>query len=146
MIFCELAFGDRYCDGHGQYRNLIVITDNYESVQKAQEKIKSLNLNIANDYHDGTMCEDAWKLLLESGYTLESLAAAADDIEWDEYKTLEEAYNDFFHSGEEVEYWLNIDAVIDIYVHLLRYFGAEFTVVNIEKTIDCYAGYGCFYE
>ena len=43
MIFCELTFGDRYCDGHGQHRNLIVVTDNYESVQKAQEKIKSLN-------------------------------------------------------------------------------------------------------
>lgn len=139
MSFYGLSFGDYYDDGHGKHEEIFIQTENIDSVLAAKKEVNKRKLYLANDYNDSSICDETWKLLIESGYTITQLAEVFDCRIDEDYATLE----DFFKSDDSEKNYLSIDVIEDIYLHLLRYFGAEFTVVPI-KIIDCDAGYGCF--
>ena len=139
MEFCRLTFGDYWGDGHSQYEAVVIQTEDIDKVRDAMRDIASRGLNIANDWQERCLCDKTWNLLLESGYTIEQYSEVADCDLTEDYKTLEE----FIKSDDGEKNWVSIWAVIDIYLHLLRYFGAEFDVLDM-KTFDCDAGYGCF--
>jgi hypothetical protein len=139
MNIYGLSFGDYYDDGHGKHQEIFIQTENIDSVLTAKKEINRKNLYLANDYEDSSLCDKTWKLLIESNYTITQLAEALDNRIDEDYATLEE----FVNSDDNQKNYLFINGIIDIYLHLLRYFGAEFTVVPVE-IIDCDAGYGCF--
>ena len=139
MELCRVVFGDYWGDGHCQYETVILQTNDMDKIRNAMREIASKGLSIANDWQDRSLCDKTWALLLESGYTIEQYSEVADCDLTEDYKTFEE----FVRSDDDEKSWVSIQVVIDIYLHLLRYFGAEFDVLEIP-IFDSDAGYGCF--
>ena len=101
------------------------------------------------EYEDPTLSEKVQAALLESSYPIESFAKFRDDCKVDKFNNL----NEFFQSDYYIDYWVNLDLVVDAFIWLLNWKGAEITRSEEEIPMICNwtcrgfetVGYGCFW-
>jgi hypothetical protein len=144
-------FGDYYGDGHKQYSTLCLQSPKTkEELQAIIEKVKSIHSifdnwegGLARQYNEPHIGEVAWEEIIKLGYPYEKLGEFLDDIEFDIYKNWEEL--------KELNYlpaiYVNIEFIMDVWIFVLNYYGAELEEVEVEDDnhFDFGYGYGCFW-
>lgn len=144
-------FGDYYGDGHREYRT--VLCESPKSYDELQAIIKKIEFQhpafqnwdggLANCYEKPHIDAASWEDIIRLGYPVESFIEKADDSDYSDIKKWE----DFGEIEDLTELYINIEVVIDIFVFIMNYYGAELTIVPEEPhnifTFDY--GYGCFY-
>ena len=149
-----LPFGDWSDDGHGKYEKVLIEAPSMEHLRNAQieiEKIygKDFWMGFAEECEDPTLSEKVQAALLESSYPVERFAKFRDDCDINKFNNL----NELFQSDYYVDYWVNLDLVVDAFIWLLNWKGAEITRSEEEIPMICNwtchgfetVGYGCFY-
>lgn len=132
-----LTFGDYYGDGHRQYKMIFAEGQSVNKVKEAERKMKEAcpNFYMAEDYEDGSIGEETWKLI-EQIYPIERFKQYDENHGW----RPEDTWTDIKQSNG----FYYIDVYIDIYVYLLNHFGAEITQVEIPHALDTQSCYGWF--
>ena len=150
-----LPFGDWSDDGHGKYEKVLIEAPSMEHLRKAQIEIEEIYGKdfwrgfAEEEYEDPTLSEKVQAALLESSYPIERFAKFRDDCKVDKFNNL----NEFFQSDYYIDYWVNLDLVVDAFIWLLNWKGAEITRSEEEIPMICNwtchgfetVGYGCFY-
>ena len=143
-----LPFGDWSGDGHCVYEKILIDAPSMEHLLEAQKKIKEkygsmFFKNFANEYQDATLGDEIWDALEEAQYPVERLAKYDDINDWEDAKSVQEARG----------YLIGIAAVIDTFVWLLNWYGAQITRLDEDEipmicNWTCHefetVGYGCY--
>lgn len=144
MIF-RVPFGDPSGDGHGETVEVWVSTPN---AQFTKDALKSIRRQWGNDFFEGFaqdymepyLSPTVWEALEESDYPFEKVFDLCETAQyiWTDIRK----FSDFKYSDFEI----SIEGVIDMYLHLLNYHGAQLT--KIDKPFEDLpietVGYGCF--
>lgn len=143
-------FGDYCNDGHGRYATICVQTPKtraeiQEIINKVDFKhpaINNWNNGLAIAYENNHIGNLVWDEIIALGYPLSRLVEKCDDcvLDYPSWEKLREHYDlSTLYAG--------IDLVIDIYLFMLNYYGAELEEVEVEHSnhFDFGYGYGCFY-
>ena len=143
-----LPFGDWSGDGHCIYEKILIDAPSMEHLLEAQKKIKEkygsmFFKNYANKYQNATLGDEIWDALEEAQYPVERLAQYDDINDWKDTKSMQEARG----------YLIGIAAVIDTFIWLLNWYGAQITRLDEDEipmicNWTCHgfetAGYGCY--
>ena len=150
-----IPFGDYSNDGHGRCYNVLVSAPSMEGLWAAQEVYRQKYgeyfwRGMADEYDNPTITEEIQQALLDTNYPLERFSVCQDDIEYDNFKTLQEVFESDFWNNE-VERTITLDTCIDIFIWLLNAAGAQIEKEEDYPSIgwasvkfEC-VGYGCFY-
>lgn len=149
-----LPFGDWSDDGHGKYEKVLIEAPSMEHLRKAQMEIEEIYgedfwRDFAEEYENPTLSKKVQAALIDSSYPIERFAEFRDDCEIDKFNSL----NDLFHSDYYIDYWVNLNLVVDAFIWLLNWKGAEITRDEEEIPMICNwtcpgfetVGYGCFW-
>ena len=152
-----LPFGDWSDDGHGKYEKVLIEAPSMEHLRNAQieiEKIygKDFWRGFAEEYEESTFSEEVQAALIDSNYPIERFAKFQDDCNIDNFDNLGE----FFDSDywiEDMAFHVILDLVVDAFIWLLNWKGAEITRSEEEIPMICNwtcrgfetVGYGCFW-
>lgn len=152
-----LPFGDWSDDGHGKYEKILIDAPSMEHLLEAQKKItqdydRFFWQGFAEEYEDPTITEDIMDALVKTNYPVENFKKYMDDIRYEDYNTLEEAFGSDEFSED---CFVTLDFVIDAFIWLLNAYGAEITRLDELDPIPMICnwtcrgfetvGYGCFY-
>lgn len=144
-----LPFGDWSGDGHHCYDKVLIDAPSMEHLLNAQIKIKekygSLFFdNFANEYLDSTLGDEIWNALEDAQYPVERLNKYDDINNWTDCKTIQEGRG----------YHISITAVMDMFIWLLNWHGAQITRLDEKEEIPMICnwtcpgfktvGYGCY--
>ena len=144
-------FGDYYGDGHRQY--VTVCLESPKTRQEIQEIINKIDFKhpafnnwyggLANEYEAPHIGNVAWDEIIKLGYPYEKLGILLDDLEFDNYT----GWDDLKEKYDLREIYINIDFIMDVFLFVMNYYGAELTEVVEDNSnhFDFGYGYGCFY-
>lgn len=150
-----LPFGDWSNDGHGKYEKVLIEAPSMEHLRKAQIEIEKIYGKyfwggFAEEYGEPALSEQVQAALLESSYPIERFAKFQDDCDINKFNNL----NEFFQSDYYRDYCVvNLNLVVDAFIWLLNWKGAEITCSEEEIPMICNwtcpgfetVGYGCFW-
>lgn len=138
----HLPFGDWKNCRLGSYKVIDVICEDKDTFKKAEDRIKEkygecFFSGMADFYDEDNISGEVKKALWDTNFTAEQFLDNIDGYDMEGVKTLDECFLICDH--------LNIEVIIEMYLHLVRAFGAEFEVVeDIEMITNVAApGYGC---
>ena len=144
-------FGDYYGDGHRQYTTICCQSPkNREEIQEIINKIEfqhpafnNWDGGLANQYDEPHIGNVAWDEIIKLGYPYEKLGILLEDLEFDNYT----GWDDLKERYELKEIYINIDFIMDVFLFVMNYYGAELTEVVEDNSnhFDFGYGYGCFY-
>lgn len=144
-------FGDYYGDGHRQYTT--ICCQSPKTRQEIQEIINKIDFQhpafnnwdtgLANQYDEPHIGNVAWDEIIKLGYPYEKLGILLEDLEFDNYT----GWDDLKERYELKEIYVNIDFIMDVFLFVMNYYGAELTEIVEDKSnhFDFGYGYGCFY-
>jgi hypothetical protein len=145
-------FGDYYGDGHRQYVTLCYESPkSLEEIQSILKKIEELHptfddwkCGLALQYDEPHIGNASWEEIIKLGYPYERLGIILDDLEFDKFQ----GWDDLKNRYDLSTIYVNIDFVMDVFVFIMNYYGAELTEVVEDKSnhFDFGYGYGCFYD
>ena len=143
-MILRLVFGDFYCDGHGKWVEKWVSCPDLKCIEAAKDAVKehygkNFFKGFANEYEEPYLSYDVCEALEESGYELERVFLLNDarSSDWPEIKTFTDIAN--------AEFCVDITSIVDMYIHLLNYYGAHLIPIGSPfNIIDSEVGYGCF--
>ena len=150
-----LPFGDWSHDGHGQYEKILISAPSMDNLLNAQQKIKDkygkfFFQHFATEYMDSSIGDDIWQALEDTGYLVERLIEKDEVNDWTGVKSLAEI-REYDESPS-----LSLDVIIDMFIWLLNYFGAEIVRLDLREEIPMInnwtcsgfetVGYGCFWS
>lgn len=143
-------FGDYYGDGHKCYHTICVqtpktraeIQEIINTIDFKHPAINNRNNGLAIAYENNHIGNLVWDEIIALGYPLCRLVKKCDDcvLDYPSWEKLREHYDlSTLYAG--------IELVIDIYLFMLNYYGAELEEVEVEHSnhFDFGYGYGCFY-
>ena len=141
----HLPFGDWSGDGHREFRVIAVMCEDPDTFKHAEDKIKEkygkyFFTNMADEYGCAIVGRDIWDALItDTNYSVNDFLKTVDGYDTTDINTFADIYDNFKDKA------MNIEVVIEMYLHLVRAFGAEFEVVPDVKMITNVAapGYGC---
>ena len=149
-----LPFGDWSDDGHGKWDKVLIDAPSMERLLNAQKKIKAIYgehffNGMADKYEEPHFSEDIWQALKDSNYPIERMRETEDWNDWSDCKSIDEVLAvDEYPS-------LSIGFVMDAFIWLLNWQGAEITRLDAKEDIPMICnwtcpgfetvGYGCFY-
>ena len=146
-MILRMKFGDAYGDGHREYVQIWVSILSEQCIEAARFSIKA---QWGNDFFDGFACEaeDAWlsdtvwEALYEADYPVDSIYQYCDV----EDGLSAEAHHDLLaFKNECTDTYLSIDCVVDMFIHLMNYHGAQIQRIPAPfETLYYNIGYGCF--
>ena len=144
-------FGDYYGDGHRQYTTICCQSPKTrEEIQEIINKIEfqhpafnNWDSGLANQYDEPHIGNVAWDEIIKLGYPYEKLGILLEDLEFDNYT----GWDDLKARYELKEIYINIDFIMDVFLFVMNYYGAELTEVVEDNSnhFDFDYGYGCFY-
>ena len=144
-------FGDYYGDGHRQYTTICCQSPkSRQEIQEIINKIDDLHpvfnnwdSGLAKQYDTPHIGEVAWEEIIKLGYPYEKLSILLDDLEFDNYT----GWDDLKEKYNLKEIWVNIDFIMDVFLFVMNYYGAELTEVVEDNSnhFDLDYGYGCFF-
>ena len=144
-------FGDYYGDGHRQYTT--VCLESPKTHQEIQDIINKIDFKhpafnnwdsgLANQYDVPHIGNVAWDEIIKLGYPYEKLGILLDDLEFDSYT----GWDDLKEKYDLREIYVNIDFIMDVFLFVMNYYGAELTEVVEDNSnhFNFGYGYGCFY-
>lgn len=145
-MYMYIVFGDYFNDGHGRYKKVLVDAPNKEYVKIAYEKIlekygKNFFNAYAQDYGEPCLSELNWQALIDSNYPISRLIECEIDNDYENMTSIEEMLINFPNP------YVNLDFVIDSFIWLLNFFGANIRMIEEPPTVTFIemVGYGCFY-
>lgn len=149
-----LPFGDWSNDGHGRYEKILISAPSMENLLNAQKALKEeygkfFFNHFANDYEEPHLGHDVWQALLDSNYPVERIKDYDENNDWSCCNSINEILDyDEYPS-------LSIEFIIDAFIWLLNWKGAEIVRLDEDKSIPMICnwtcpgfktvGYGCFY-
>ena len=150
-----LPFGDWSDDGHGKYDDILIEAPSMEHLLNAQKAIKEIygptffEDDFANDFEDPTFKPEIWQALKDSNYPIERLIQYEEVNDWSGITSIDEMLS------IDSRPHLAIEFVMDAFIWLLNWKGAEITVLPNNEGIPmiCHwtcpgfetVGYGCYY-
>lgn len=149
-----LPFGDWSDDGHGKYEKVLIEAPSMEHLLRAQMALKEqygadFFRGYADNYEESYLSETIWQAIIESGYPVERVAVVEDSNDWESCASIEEFLRD------DPNPCISLDFVIDSFIWLLNWKGAEILRLDADKGIPmicnwtCHGfetvGYGCFW-
>lgn len=145
-------FGDYYGDGHGQHMTICLESPKTpKEIQAIINKIDELHPafedwkdnGLAIQYDEPHIGNKSWEEIIKLGYPYERLGIMLDDLAFDEY----EGWDDLKSKYDLSTIYVNIDFIMEVFVFIMNYYGAELTEVVEDKSnhFDFGYGYGCFY-
>ena len=145
MKMYHLPFGDWSGDGHREFRVVPVKCEDPNTFKQAEDKIKAkygeyFFSHMADDFGDATVGEDVWQALLnDTDYTLEDFIKTDEYYDTSGITSLAQCYQEFKDEP------MSITVVINMYLALVRAYGAKFEIVpDVEMITNVAApGYGC---
>ena len=144
-------FGDYYGDGHRQY--VTVCCQSPKTREEIQEIINKIEFKhpsfnnwdsgLAKRYEEPHIGDIAWDEIIELGYPYIKFLNALDDVGYDEYDSWETIKA--VHQLSDI--CVNIELIMDIWLFIMNYYGAELEEVVEDNSnhFDFDYGYGCFY-
>lgn len=150
-----LPFGDWSDDGHGKWDKVLIDAPSMEHLLNAQKKIKAIYgkyffEGMANQYEEPHFSEDVWQALKDSNYPIERMWETEDWNDWSDCNSIDEVL-----AIDECPS-LSISFVMDAFIWLLNWQGAEITRLDSKDDIPMICnwtcngfedvGYGCFYS
>ena len=146
MIYC-LKFGDPYGDGHKEYVQIWVSVLSEACIDAAIFSIKAqwgddFFKGFAREPEDAWLSDTVWEALYEADYSVDSIYQYC-DVE--DNLSAEAHHNLLAFKNECTDTYLSIDCVVDMFVHLMNYHGAQLQRIAAPfKTLYYNIGYGCF--
>lgn len=145
-------FGDYYGDGHRQYTTICCQSPKtQQEIQEIINKIDELHPafnnwkdnGLAIQYDEPHIGNESWKDIIKLGYPYEKLGILLEDLEFDNYT----GWDDLKERYDLREIYVNIDFIMDVFLFVMNYYGAELTEVVEDHSnhFDFGYGYGCFY-
>ena len=144
-------FGDYYGDGHRQYTT--VCCKSPKSRQELQEIINKINIlhpmfynwndgGLAIPYDEPHIGNASWEEIIKLGYPYKKLNVLLEDLEFDSYT----GWDDLKEKYDLRDIWVNIDFIMDVFLFVMNYYGAELTEVVEDNSnhFNFEYGYGCF--
>lgn len=143
-------FGDYYNDGHGRFETVCVespctreeIQDIINKIDFKHPSFNNWKCGLATRYEKSRIEQIAWDEILALGYPIQRFIETNNDINFNfsSWEELQEKY-----TLPELD--VTIDTVIDIYLFVLNYYGANVTPIPIDTSnhFSFGYGYGCFY-
>jgi hypothetical protein len=148
-----LPFGDWSDDGHGRSDELLIDAPSMEHLLNAQKALKEqygdwFFHDFAEEYEESTLCPANWQALKDSNYPIERLIEFDETNDWTGVKSIDEVLS----IGKNP--FLSIEFIMDAFIWLLNWKGAEITVLNSDEHIPTICnwtcpgfetvGYGCY--
>ena len=149
-----LPFGDWSNDGHGIWDKVLIEAPSMEHLLNAQKKIKAIYGKhffdgMADRYEKHHFSDDVWQALKDSNYPIERMWETEDWNDWSEYNSIDEVL------AVDACPSLSINFVMDAFIWLLNWQGAEITRLDSKDDIPMICnwtcngfetvGYGCFW-
>ena len=149
-----LPFGDWSNDGHGKWDKMLIAAPSMEYLLNAQKKIKDIYgehffNGMANQYEVPCFSKDVWQALKDSNYPIERMWETEDCNDWSDCNSIDEVL------AEDECPSLSIDFIMDVFIWLLNWQGAEITCLDSKDDIPMICnwtcngfetvGYGCFW-
>lgn len=149
-----LPFGDWSDDGHGKWDKVLIDAPSMEHLLNAQKKIKAIYGEhffdgMADQYEEPHFSEDIWQALKDSNYPIERMWETEDWNDWSECNSIDEVL------AVDACPSLSLNFVIDAFIWLLNWKGAEITRLDAKDDIPMICnwtcngfetvGYGCFW-
>ena len=149
-----LPFGDWSGDGHCQYDKILINAPSMERLLDAQNIIrdefgKDIFNQMAQDYEDYHIGSIVWDALIYTEYPLDRMVSRlSQDYDFDGIESI----NEFL--AVEPNPYINIEFIMDIFIWLLNWAGAEIT--NADRSLEIptinswscpgfeTVGYGCY--
>lgn len=146
-----LPFGDWSGDGHKQWDKVLISAPSMEHLLNAQKEIREKYGDdffdyFAHDYEDAGLGVKVWKALEDAHYPIERLRAKDDCNDWTDAIDFSECYG----------YSFSIDVIIDTFIWLLNYYGANIIQLDEDEDIPMICnwtcpgfktvGYGCYWS
>lgn len=144
----RFAFGDYWGDGHKEFEEVWISCPDKRFINDAIVSIKQkygehFFNDFAADYERPYISDTVCQALEDANYPLVQVFLKSDC--WPEtYPYITSIRDIAKESGND--FCLYIDAVIDMFIHLLNYHGAHITVLQDApfEVITTDVGYGCF--
>ena len=132
-------------------KTCVISVENPETIIQAQKAIKEKYGNdffsqMADELDEPWFGPAVWRAIIDTEYPLDCLGEV-DDYWFDDEDT---PFWDLVKNKRFEEIYFTIDAVIDIYLHILNKFGAKISLISKEIPLANYlygietCGYGCF--
>lgn len=149
-----IPFGDWSDDGHGKYDKVLVDAPSMTQLFNAQQAIKfeygeHFFDGMADQYEEPHFSEDVWQALKDSNYPIERMWETEDWNDWSECNSIDEVL------AADACPSLSLSFVIDAFIWLLNWKGAEITRLDSKDDIPMICnwtcngfetvGYGCFW-
>lgn len=149
-----LPFGDWSDDGHGKWDKVLIDAPSMEHLLNAQKKIKAIYGDhffdgMADQYEEPHFSEDIWQALKDSNYPIERMWETEDWNDWSDCNSIDEVL------AEDEYPSLSLNFIMDAFIWLLNWQGAEITRLNSKDDIPMICnwtcegfetvGYGCFW-
>ena len=149
-----LPFGDWSDDGHGKWDKVLIDAPSMEHLLNAQKKIKAIYGDhffdgMADQYEEPHFSEDVWQALKDSNYPIERMWETEDWNDWSDCNSIDEVL------AEDEYPSLSISFIMDVFIWLLNWQGAEITRLDSKDDIPMICnwtcdgfetvGYGCFW-
>ena len=146
-----LPFGDWSKDGHKQWDKVLIDAPSMEHLLEAQKKIKEKYGDdffdyFAHDYEDAGLGIKVWRALEDAQYPVERLKEKDECNDWTGIVDFSECYG----------YSFNIEVIIDTFIWLLNWHGAQITRLEESEEIPIICnwtcpgfktvGYGCYWS
>lgn len=149
-----IPFGDWSDDGHGKYDKVLVDAPSMTQLFNAQQAIKfeygeHFFDGMADQYEEPHFSDDVWQALKDSNYPIERMWETEDWNDWSECNSIDEVL------AVDACPSLSLNFVIDAFIWLLNWKGAEITRLDEKDDIPMICnwtcngfetvGYGCFW-
>jgi len=149
-----IPFGDWSDDGHGKYDKVLVDAPSMTQLFNAQQAIKfeygeHFFDGMADQYEEPHFSDDVWQALKDSNYPIERMWETEDWNDWSECNSIDEVL------AVDACPSLSLNFVIDAFIWLLNWKGAEITRLDAKDDIPMICnwtcngfetvGYGCFW-
>lgn len=146
-MICRMKFGDAYGDGHREYVQIWVSVLSEKCIEDAMSSIKTqwgddFFDGFAHEAGDAWLSDTVWEALYEADYSVDSIYQYC-DVEDD--LSAEAHHNLLAFKNECTDTYLSIDCIVDMFIHLMNYHGAQIQRIPAPfKTLYYNIGYGCF--
>jgi len=149
-----IPFGDWSDDGHGKYDKVLVDAPSMTQLFNAQQAIKfeygqHFFDGMADQYEEPHFSDDVWQALKDSNYPIERMWETEDWNDWSGCNSIDEVL------AVDACPSLSLNFVIDAFIWLLNWKGAEITRLDAKDDIPMICnwtcngfetvGYGCFW-
>lgn len=156
-MIMRVPFGDWSCDGHKQKGDIWVSVPTWDSIPKAQSRVRAqygddFFRTMSHEYDEYTLGELHWEALYEAGYDTWDLVQDTHrgDVEYCGDKELDT--NDFDFTEEVIKHpenwYVYPEALIRMFFMLMNQHGANATILNYNPFPYNYdietVGYGAF--